>query len=120
MDNIIFSSITSEYYTRRYELVSERTGGVSVTIYAECHKNTEYRIGQLYHLEILFSAGSNTRESVLRVDFGTNQMDKGHLDAEIDGWVRYLLSEDSFYQSVYQHILFEERLLYETDENVKK
>ena len=120
MDYNMFSSITSEYYTRRYELVSERTCGLCVTIYAECHRNTNHGIGRFYHLEILFSAGiSYNRESALRVDFGTVQMDKEHLDAEIDGWVSNLLSEDTFYESVHQHITFEELLLYEENANKK-
>lgn len=97
MDNELFSHITSDYYIRRYELDPKFTGGIQVTIYAECSPNSTGMNGHYYALDLYFSADEiPVRDHIVGVSFGEGQMDKCHLDAEMDNWVDIIVSEDTF------------------------
>ena len=97
MDNELFSHITCDYYTRHYELDPKFTGGLQVTIYAECSPNTTGMNGHYYALDLYFSADEiPVRDHIVGVSFGEGQMDKRHLDAEMDNWVDIIVSEDTF------------------------
>ena len=97
MNNPLFSNITSDYYTRHYELDPQFTGGLQVIVYAECYPNTEGINGHYYGLDIYFSMDQiPVRDYIIGVSFGEGQMDKSHLDAEIDNWVNQFVSEDTF------------------------
>lgn len=50
-----------------------------------------------YILDIYFSAdGFPVRSFIAGVTFGTAQMDKKQIDAEMDRWVEQIVSEDTF------------------------
>lgn len=97
MANELFSRITCDYYTRHYELAPKFTGGLQVTVYAECCPNTEGINGHYYGLDIYFSMDQiPVRDYIIGVSFGDGQMDKRSLDAEIDNWVNHFVGEDAF------------------------
>ncbi len=97
MDNHLFFNVNCDFYTCHYELDPKFTNGLQVTIYAECSRNTEGVNGHYYALNLYFSADEiPVRDHIYGVTFGKAQMDKPHLDAEIDNWVNTIVSEDSF------------------------
>lgn len=97
MDNELFTHVTCDYYTRHYEIAPKFTGGLQVTIYAECSPNTTGVSGNYYALNVFFSADEiPVRDHITGVYFGEGQMDKLHLDAAIDGLVDAIVSEEVF------------------------
>lgn len=97
MNNQLFSHVTCDYYTRHYELSPKFTNGLQVTIYAECAPNKTGMNGHYYALNFYFSADEiPVRNYIIGVSFGTGQMEKRQIDAEIDRWVEQIISEDSF------------------------
>lgn len=97
MDNQLFSHVTSDYYTRHYELNPEFTNGLQITIYAECSPNKTGMNGHYYALDLYFSADDiPVRNYIVGVSFGEGQMDKDYLDAAVDNWVNTIVNEETF------------------------
>lgn len=97
MDNQLFSGVSCDFYTRHYELNPKFTNGVQVTVYAECSPNVTGMNGHYYALDLFFSADETpVRDHIIGVSFGKGQMDKQHLDAEIDTWVEQIVNEETF------------------------
>ena len=97
MDNQLFSHVTGDYYIRHYELDPKFTNGLQVTVYAECSPNTTGMNNHYYALDLYFSADEiPDREHIVGVSFGYGQMDKRHLDAEMDIWVEQIVGEETF------------------------
>lgn len=109
MNEQLFSHITCDYYTRQYELNTQFTDGVQVIVYAECSANETGVNGHYYALDLFFSAdGIPTRDHIIGVSFGAGQMDKPHIDAEIDRWVNQIVREDNFHMNVKNYMRKEE------------
>ena len=97
MDNKLFSSIISDYYVRRYELISEMFGGLNVRIHAECSTNTDGINNDYYALSLYVSAGElSNRDCILEVSFGSKQMSQEEINAEIDDWVAFTVNDVFF------------------------
>lgn len=99
-DSSLFSRITSDYYTRRYELkpeVFKVLGGKPVTIYAECSPNILGVNNEQYFLEIYFSVDTFPyRYFIVGVTFGEEKMDKEQIDEELDSWVDETIKDKNF------------------------
>lgn len=109
MNEQLFSHITCDYYTRQYELNTQFTDGVQVIVYAECSANETGVNGHYYALDLFFSAdGIPIRNHIIGVSFGAGQMDKPHIDAEIDRWVNQIVREDNFHMNVQDYMRKEE------------
>ena len=109
MNEQLFSHITCDYYTRQYELNTQFTDGVQVIVYAECSANETGVNGHYYALDLFFSAdGIPIRNHIIGVSFGAGQMDKPHIDAEIDRWVNQIVREDNFHMNVKNYMRKEE------------
>ena len=109
MNAQLFSHITCDYYTRQYELNPQFTDGVQVIVYAECSANKTGVNGHYYALDLFFSAdGIPIRNHIIGVSFGAGQMDKPHIDAEIDRWVNQIVREDNFHMNVKDYMRKEE------------
>ena len=53
--------------------------------------------GHYYHLDIYFSVDNYVvRDHIIGVTFGTEPLDKRHVDAEMDRWVDQIISEETF------------------------
>ncbi len=97
LDNDLFSNVTNDIYLRKYDLNPQFANGQQVFVYAESSLNTERVNGHYYHLEIYFSVDNYcTRDFLIGVTFGTEQLDKRHMDAEMDRWVDQIVREDTF------------------------
>ena len=89
--------ILFEKPTWQNDLNPQFTNGLQVFVYAEGSPNTERVNGHYYHLEIYFSVDNYcTRDFLIGVTFGTEQLDKRHMDAEMDRWVDQIVREDTF------------------------
>ncbi len=97
MDSSVFSKIKSDYYVRHYEINPKFTEGLQVTVYAECAPNPDAVNGHYYYLDIYLSVDNTAvLDHVVGVTFGERQMDRPHLDAEIDSWVVETVNDESF------------------------
>lgn len=97
MDSLLYTHITNDYYTRRYDLNPELLGGLPAVIYAECSPNKTGANNHYYFLDIYFSVGNYpVRDHIIGVSFGQCQMDKKRLDTEVDSWVKQVVNEATF------------------------
>ena len=91
----LFNSVSSDYYTRQYEITPEVTFGHKATVYAVCALNPSGMNGDKYSLDLFFSVdGYAARDYIVGISFGTGEMERAALDAEIDSWVRQYLDRD--------------------------
>ena len=109
MNNLLFESIESDFYTRKYTLSGKKFGKSKVIVYAECSKNKEKINGHTYYLEVLFSVDLyGDREFLIGVTFGDKLLDQKTLDREIDEWVEQFVSDETFLVNIADYLEKEE------------
>lgn len=101
-----FSNVTSDCYTRRYEINPEMFEGLSVIVYAECYPN---RGGEekcdYYHIHISFSVNDCLdRDHVDVIPFAPCEMPKDALDEEMDEQVERVINGENFYALVQEYL----------------
>lgn len=105
MKSSLFAKINDDYYVRRYELNPELLNGTKVTIYVECAPNVKKINGHHYYFELSFSVDNmGVRDFLIGATFGTGPMSKDQLDAQIDSWVKQVVTEDIFQNEVTMYL----------------
>lgn len=104
----MFTSVSSDYYLRKYEINPTLTFGHRVTVSAVCDLNQSGMNGHYYSLELYFSVDDYpTKDHIITVSFGSQKMEREEIDSEIDTWVRQYMDE-VFVERIHLYIKKEE------------
>lgn len=97
MEEKSFYSTKRESYSCQFDITPELTDGMPVTIFTECYREPNQQNDNYYCLEIFFSVNEiGVRNRIINLGIGTKEMDKSQMDAEIEDWVRQIVTNIGF------------------------